>query len=76
MGEISEGQYQQWQGEYDVGDPDEGFWVTREGKRIRILKMTDEHIRNVLAWAKREGKSSPRIDEVQVEAEQRGLKLE
>lgn len=53
------------------GDTPEGAWTTASGD-IKISEMTDEHLRNAIAWALRNGyEGSGKLSELQTELEKR-----
>lgn len=42
---------------------DEGFWTTRDGRRLRICDMTDAHLRNTLRMLYRNGVCRPDMED-------------
>ena len=51
-----------WDGDIDspdnnpiyVGNPSNEVWTTKEGKRVRVKNMTDDHVRNCYKFVKSE----------------------
>lgn len=57
---------------HDVGS---GVWRTSSGEMLKISEMTDRHLRNAIAYAKRVGIiDRDKISELQAQLELRGTK--